>query len=131
MQFGATLLGPERTRFRFWAPALNRVRLEVEGLQPIDMQRRDDGWFEAIAPCGAGSAYRYRVAEDLAVADPAAQAQRGGVHGHSLVVDHHSYGWRNDAWRGRPWFETVLYELHVGVFGGFSGVKAALPRLAD
>ena len=33
-------------------------------------------------------------------------------------------------WRGRPWRETVLYELHAGVLGGFRGVARELPRLA-
>ena len=33
-------------------------------------------------------------------------------------------------WRGRPWHETVLYELHAGALGGFAGVQATLPGLA-
>ncbi|MGZ6176365.1 MAG: malto-oligosyltrehalose trehalohydrolase, partial [Candidatus Binataceae bacterium] len=33
-------------------------------------------------------------------------------------------------WRGRPWSETVLYELHAGTLGGFAGVARELPRLA-
>src|SRR5690606_20655834 len=32
--------------------------------------------------------------------------------------------------RGRPWTETVLYELHVGLAGGFRGAQAMLPELA-
>src|SRR5262249_27654117 len=31
---------------------------------------------------------------------------------------------------GRPWHETVLYEVHCGTMGGFHGVRRALPRLA-
>ena len=34
-------------------------------------------------------------------------------------------------WRGRPWEEAVLYELHAGILGGFTGVTRELPRLAD
>jgi 1,4-alpha-glucan branching enzyme len=37
----------------------------------------------------------------------------------------------NTEWKGRPWTDCVFYELHVGAFGGFAGVKAALPRLAE
>ena len=36
-------------------------------------------------------------------------------------------------WRGRPWDQTVLYELHVGAFteaGTFDGVAARLDHLA-
>ena len=36
-----------------------------------------------------------------------------------------------EQWRGRPWEEAVLYELHVGILGGFGGVARELPRLAD
>jgi maltooligosyltrehalose trehalohydrolase len=130
MRFGATLLDRQRTRFRFWAPALQQVALEIEGLGPIAMKPLANGWFEAEAPCGAGAAYKFRVADDLAVTDPAARAVRGDAYGHSIVMDPHSFQWRNLAWRGRPWAETVFYELHVGAFGGFKGVTDALPRLA-
>jgi maltooligosyltrehalose trehalohydrolase len=131
MNFGPRLIGPARTRFHFWAPARERVALEIDGLEPIPMRRLDDGWFEADAPCGAGAAYRYRIADDLAVVDPAARALRGGVFGRAVVTDPDSYRWSNVAWSGRPWTDCVFYELHVGAFGGFAGVKAALPRLAD
>jgi malto-oligosyltrehalose trehalohydrolase len=131
MRFGASPTGQTTTRFRFWAPALQGVALEIEGLEPIAMRRLDDGWFEAEAPCGAGAAYRYRVGKGLAVVDPAARALRGGVFGHAVVTDSHAYRWRNTDWTGRPFTDCVFYELHVGAFGGFSGVIAALPRLAD
>jgi maltooligosyltrehalose trehalohydrolase len=130
-QFGATLLSPNATRFRFWAPALDRITLEVEGFDPIPMASMSGGWFEAEAKCGAGSAYKFRIADNLSVPDPASRALRGDAFGHSLVVDRQSYRWRNLHWRGRSWTETVLYELHVGVYGGFRGVKAILPRLAE
>ncbi len=80
--------------------------------------------------CEAGAAYRYKVDENLLVADPAARAMRGDVFGHSLVYDPESYVWRTSEWKGRPWHEAVFYELHVGAFGGFRGVMEALPRLA-
>ena len=63
--------------------------------------------------------------------DPASRAQADDVHGPSLVVDPRAYRWRNTDWRGRPWEETVLYELHAGLLGGFAGVQRELPRLAD
>jgi 1,4-alpha-glucan branching enzyme len=47
------------------------------------------------------------------------------------VTDPYSYSWRNTEWKGRPWTGCVFYELHVGAFAGFAGVKAALPRLAE
>jgi maltooligosyltrehalose trehalohydrolase len=53
------------------------------------------------------------------------------VHDPSVVVDPRAFEWRNAGWRGRPWHETVLYEVHAGAMGGFKGVQAALPRLRD
>jgi malto-oligosyltrehalose trehalohydrolase len=131
LSFGATMLDAGRTRFRLWAPALADVGLEIDGQSPIAMTARGDGWFEIEAPCGAGTRYRYRLPSGLAVPDPASRAQADDVHGPSVVVDPNRYCWRNKNWRGRPWRDCVLYELHAGLFGGFDGVKSALPRLAE
>jgi maltooligosyltrehalose trehalohydrolase len=127
---GATLISKNRTQFRLWAPAHEKVSVEIEGAAPVEMQQLADAWFEAEAPCGAGTRYRYRLG-DLAVPDPASRAQADDVHGPSLVVDPRAYRWRNTEWRGRPWEETVLYELHAGLLGGFLGVQRELQRLAD
>ncbi|WP_295137516.1 malto-oligosyltrehalose trehalohydrolase [uncultured Reyranella sp.] len=131
LSFGASPLLSGAARFRFWAPAQTRVSVEVEGVAPVSMRAIGDGWFEAEVSCGPGAQYLYRLANGLAVPDPASRAQADDVHGPSLVIDPRSYDWRHAGWAGRPWHETVLYELHVGAFGGFAGVQAALPILAD
>lgn len=129
--FGAQLLAPGRTRFRLWAPNVQQVSVEIEGMPPVAMAWLDDGWFEAVAACGAGARYRYRISEQLAVPDPASRAQAGDVHDASIVCDPQGYQWKNNEWKGRPWHETVLYELHVGALGGFEGVMQQLPTLAE
>jgi malto-oligosyltrehalose trehalohydrolase len=128
--FGARLIEADRTGFRLYAPAQPSILLEIEGARPVTMVRRHDGWFEAEASCGAGTCYHYRLANGLTVPDPASRGQAEDVHGDSIVVDPEAYAWRNGSWLGRPWHETVLYELHSGVMGGFRGVRGALPRLA-
>lgn len=128
--FGAVLVSPAETRFRLWAPAADAVSIEIEGVGSIAMSRREDGWYEGLAPCGAGARYRYRVRPDLLVPDPASRGQAGDVHDASLVIDPSTYVWQSADWRGRPWHEAVIYELHVGAMGGFTGVRQALPRLA-
>jgi maltooligosyltrehalose trehalohydrolase len=117
--------------FRLWAPSSEAVSLEVEGMEPIPMQAVGEGWYAADAPAKPGARYRFRVSADLLVPDPAARAQAEDVHGASVLIDQGSYQWRNTEWRGRPWHETVLYELHVGACGGYAGVRALLPRLRD
>jgi maltooligosyltrehalose trehalohydrolase len=129
--FGARLIAPNRTRFRLWAPSKQHVFLEIEGMPAISMTSREDGWFETEADCGAGSRYRYRISDDLAVPDPASRAQAGDVHDASIVMDPDAYQWQNDDWAGRPWHETVIYELHPGALGGFAGVAQKLQELAD
>lgn len=130
-QWGATLLAPDRTRFRLWAPESDEVLLEIEGRPPAPMRRDSAGWHMGEAPVGAGARYRFRVASDLLVPDPASRWQHGDVHDASIVVDPQAYAWQHPGWRGRPWHEAVIYELHVGCMGGFDAVRAALPRLRD
>jgi maltooligosyltrehalose trehalohydrolase len=129
--FGATLIAPDRTRFRLWAPAQTAVTIEVEGLAPMPMAQLADGWFETEARCGAGARYRFRLQCGLAVPDPASRAQAADVHGPSVVMDPNSYVWKVPQWRERPWHEAVIYELHVGLCDGFAGVARELPRLAE
>jgi maltooligosyltrehalose trehalohydrolase len=130
LPFGATVIGENRTRFHLWAPAQKRVTVEIEGGARVPMRANDGGWFDAEAVCGAGAAYRYVLESGLKVPDPASRAQTDDVHGPSLVVDPRAYRWRHPDWHGRPWVETVLYELHVGLLGGFAGVARELDRLA-
>ena len=129
--FGARLISADRTRFRLWAPNASEVSVEVEGKGPFTLQPKAQGWFEAEIGCGAGAHYRYRIDNDSAVPDPAADAQADDVHGASVVFDHAAYHWKHRDWKGRPWHEAVIYELHVGALGGFAGVTAQLQNLAD
>jgi len=129
MRFGATYLGNHRARFRLWAPGQTAIGLEVDG-RSTAMTPRGEGWFETEAEAAPGASYLYRLDSGRAVPDPASRAQAGDVHGPSLVVDPDAYRWRHPEWRGRPWHETVLYELHAGTCGGFAGVQADLDRLA-
>ena len=130
-RFGATVQPDGTALFRLWAPASRRVDLEIEGAASVPMTSLEGGWFEAVTPAAAGARYRFRLDGRLAVPDPAARAQADDVHGPSVVVDPDAYRWQHGDWQGRPWRETVLYELHAGAFGGFAGVEAALPRLRD
>ena len=131
LPFGANVIEPGRTQFRIWAPAQRRLALAIAGRSPLPMTRHDGGWFATEADCGAGTRYRYILEDGTKVPDPAARAQAGDVHGDSVVVDPASYRWRQTDWRGRPWREAVIYELHAGLLGGFNGVARELPRLAD
>jgi maltooligosyltrehalose trehalohydrolase len=137
-RYGANLVSapgtPARTRFRLWAPTAKMVEVDIEGRGRTQMSADSDGWFETELACGAGTAYRYvamtQFDGEVNIPDPASRAQRGDINDPSLVLDHAAYVWKNQDWRGRPWHETVLYELHAGLLGGFDGVRERLPALA-
>ena len=138
MAFGAALAEGGGVRFRFWAPAAQRVDLCLEGPGPehtLAMTPVSGGWFERLSPeAGPGSHYRFRIDGGQRVPDPASRFQPQDVHGASEVIDAESFDWPDQAWRGRPWEEAVVYELHVGSFspeGTFAGVAAKLDHLVD
>lgn len=131
LSFGPSLTAEGRARFRFWAPAADRVALVIDGRPPLPMRTDGDGWHEIEADAGPGTRYRFRLGDDLLVPDPAARAQGPDVHDPSVLVDPRAYTWRTPGWRGRPWTEAVIYEVHVGAMGGFRGVAEGLPALAE
>jgi len=129
--WGADPTGDGRWRFKIWAPSRNRMDVVLGGTKRA-MDRAGDGWFVLEAAAAAGDSYAFAVDDDTRVPDPAAREQVGDVHGASRLVDPEAYAWTTD-WRGRPWEETVLYELHVGAFSAshdFDGVRARLDHLA-
>jgi malto-oligosyltrehalose trehalohydrolase len=130
LPFGADVQPQRPTRFRLWAPDQPEVALELERGEPLPMQRGDGGWFSLDADVAAGARYRYRLGSGGAVPDPASRSQPDGVDGPSCVVDPRAFAWDHPEWNGRPWHETVLYEVHAGACGGYRGVIAQLPRLA-
>jgi maltooligosyltrehalose trehalohydrolase len=136
LPFGAEIQPDRAVRFRLWAPSQSETTLVVEdgdGEAALAMSKGEGGWFELTTDqARAGSRYRYRLADGLAVPDPASRYQPDDVHGASLVVDPSSYVWQNDGWTGRPWEEVVLYEAHLGCYspeGGFDGARRRLDHL--
>ncbi|NMK45478.1 malto-oligosyltrehalose trehalohydrolase [Achromobacter sp. Bel] len=128
---GAQPLPDGRTRFRLWAPtAPAGLALAVDGRDPIALHPGPDGYAQVDVDCPPGTRYRYRIGDGLLVPDPASRQQDGDVHGASVVPGPDAYPWRHPSWHGRPWAESVIYEVHAGLAGGFAGVAARLPELA-
>jgi maltooligosyltrehalose trehalohydrolase len=134
LPFGAEQ-GPAGTRFRLWAPSADGVMLVLPGQErELAMAPVGGGWFEIeSADAEPGTAYWFRLPGGQHFPDPASRAQADDVHGPSLVTDPAAYQWRSKDWKGRPWSEAVLYELHTGTFtpeGNFDGVRRRLSALA-
>ena len=128
---GAIMQDAQHTRFALWAPDAFYVSVELQGGQSVPMLPQAAGWFVADVRCGAGTRYHFNIDGERDVPDPASRLQYADVHGDSVVVDPLAYPWRHSAWQGRPWHEAVIYELHVGVLGGYTAVEQHLPRLAE
>ncbi len=135
MPFGAALLDGGGVCFRLWAPGVADVKLQLDEQQELPMAAVGGGRFElTVATAHAGSRYRFRLPDGLLVPDPASRRNPEDVHGPSEVVDPAAFDWPDDNWRGRPWEEAVIYELHIGSFtpaGNFAGVIERLDYLAD
>jgi 1,4-alpha-glucan branching enzyme/maltooligosyltrehalose trehalohydrolase len=137
MPFGARLQDGGGALFRLWAPAARQVELALEtGSAPQlhPAQADAQGWWVCRIPhAGAGTLYRWRIDGDLLVPDPASRYNPEGPHGPSCLVDPGQFEW-DAGWSGRPWHDTVLYELHVGTFtpeGTFAAAAGRLQELAD
>jgi len=131
MPFGARC-GAGSTRFRLWAPACERVRLVLgrEQAREMPMASQEGGWHALeVEGVGAGEAYAFRIDDGPPIPDPASRFNPWDVNGASLVVDPEAYEWRDSEWRGRPWREAVVYELHVGTFTFEGTYLAAIAKL--
>ena len=148
MPYGAQLT-EQGVRFRLWAPGCEQVALCVAQHAQHNTARQEparhelvlpmdvcgDGWFElTTSRAGAGTRYRFEVNDGLRVPDPASRFNPDDVHGASEVINPADFDWQDAAWRGRPWEEAVIYELHVGTFspeGTFAGVIERLDYLVE
>jgi len=134
MPFGAEILDDAAVRFRLWAPRAQSLAVELPS-KSLPMSALDDGWFECITrEAGPGTRYQFTVDRRDKVPDPASRYQPSGVHGPSEVIHPEAFEWRQNNWHGRPWEETILYELHLGSFspeGTFAGAERKLDYLAE
>lgn len=150
MAFGTAAARGGGTLFRLWAPAARKVDLLLSAApgaarpagvdhpeRAWPMQPDENGWFQRLVDnAGPGWRYRYRIDNGLAVPDPASRFQPDDVHGASEVIDPTAFDWgaQERQWRGRPWHEAVIYELHLGAFsptGDYAGLEARLDHLVE
>jgi len=126
-RFGAAL-DRSGVTFRLWAPAAKHVEVILDRAYP--MQRQAQGWYHATIPhARAGMLYKYRIDGELEVPDPASHFQPQDVFGPSKVIDHDQFEWRMNDWRGRPWQDAAILELHVGTFTTAGTFRAAIDKL--
>jgi maltooligosyltrehalose trehalohydrolase len=129
IRFGPEIIAGGVT-FRMWAPRQDRIVLVLNGDIRLQMERDAEGWHRLhVAETGHGTRYMFELEDGLQVPDPASRHQPHDVHGPSQVIDPSRFVWTDRDWRGRPWHEAVIYELHVGAFTTEGTFTAAIERL--
>jgi maltooligosyltrehalose trehalohydrolase len=130
MRFGAE---PRNggTRFKLWAPKCRTVALKLKGRRtPLEMEACDDGWHRLnVEGVKAGSLYKYVFPDGTQIPDPCSRFQPDDVHGYSEVIEPNSFNWTDVDWTGRPWEETIIYEVHIGTFTSEGTFRAAIAKL--
>ncbi|MDK4741054.1 malto-oligosyltrehalose trehalohydrolase (plasmid) [Rhizobium sp. CB3060] len=115
--------------FRLWAPLQDRVKVRIEQDGEWEMRRQQDGWHIAdVSQARPGDLYKFVLSDGLEVPDPASRFQPNDVHGPSELIDQ-TFEWRMERWKGRPWEEIVIYELHVGAFTETGTFLSAIEKL--
>jgi len=120
------------TVFSLWAPAADRVEVDVAGqLHPMSPDGRPGWWRAQLADATGsdGTDYAYRLDGGEPLADPRSLRQPYGPAGSSRTYDHGSFAWTDARWRGAPGPGAVIYELHVGTFTAAGTLDAAIGRL--
>ena len=79
---------------------------------------------------GAGADYRFVLEDGRELPDPVSRWQPTGVHGPSRVVDPRSFTWSDQNWKGIPFKQLIVYELHTAAFTPEGTFKAIIPKLA-
>ena len=120
------------TRFSVWAPEAEAVGLMTTA-EPSPMKALPGGWWEVdLEAAGPGTDYWFVVDGSEPLPDPRSPWQPEGIEGPSRVVDHGSFTWTDEQWRGCPAPRLsggAIYELHTGTFTPEGTFDAAIGRL--
>jgi maltooligosyltrehalose trehalohydrolase len=123
-----------RCTFTVWAPRADIVELKLYTApeKTIPLHHADRGyWQTEVEGIEPGSTYMYLLNRAVLRPDPASYCQPEGVHRPSQVIDHASFAWSDDVWRGLDIADYVIYELHVGTFTPEGTFKAIIPKLNE
>ncbi|MCC9166289.1 malto-oligosyltrehalose trehalohydrolase [Pontibacter harenae] len=136
-EIGASFSKEKGTVFTVWAPEAERAQVIIEKPEgrTVPLQREAFGyWVGASDEVKPGDRYFFKLDNKDPRPDPASLSQPDGVHKASEVIDHSTFDWTDNNWKGIPLEQYIIYELHVGTFsdeGTFEGVINKLPELQD
>lgn len=124
----------KQTEFRVWAPFAQRMTLRLMrrdgSREDLAMQAAEGGEFHLVADAVAGDRYFYLVNDDpLQLPDPVSRFLPDCVHGPTEILDPNTFRWTDQSWRGVPYRDYVIYELHIGTFTPEGTFDAAIGKL--
>jgi 1,4-alpha-glucan branching enzyme len=133
------------TAFRVWAPNAQSVAVKGDFNNWSDtanpLTSEGNGyWSTDVTGAKVGQEYRYVIRNGalLSKNDPYTRKVTSTKQFENSVIHSRSYSWPDQPFEMPPWNELVIYELHVGTFGGgtqppdrFKDAKARLPYLRD
>lgn len=140
MKIGANYSGDSKCEFVVWAPFLEKVELMIipsVGARHVvsllvPMEKDKSGyWRTIVTGVSPETLYLYRLEGEKERPDPSSHFQPDGVHNPSQVVDHRSFKWADENWKGIQLSQFIIYELHVGTFTPRGTFEAIIPRLDD
>ena len=140
IEFGATPIDDDRTRFAVWAPKAKQTHVHISRLEDgnesfdrsVELSKDADGVYLGIVDdCPVGTLYRYQLDYGSPRPDPYSRFQPLGVHGPSQVIDPNAYKWTDDNWRGVQKSDLIIYELHVGSLTSAGTYQAAIGKLDE
>ena len=121
--------------FEVWAPGRRQVDLVLDDGRRLPMAPHRRGlWQLEVPEAGPGARYRFSLDGGPGRPDPRSGWQPEGIDGPSALVDHGTFAWADNGWRGFDLGSAVLYEMHTGTFspqGTFDGAIGRLGHLVD
>ena len=134
MMVGARYQDSGACEFVVWAPLATTVDLEIVAPQhrtiPMNVQERGY-WHTAIDGLSPDTQYRFLLNKEKSRPDPASRFQPEGVHGPSQVINHQSFQWEDESWKGIELPQMIMYEIHIGAFTPEGTFDAIIPRLNE
>jgi len=128
--FGPRFIDSNTVKFSTFAPKAETVTLLINDKEIPMSAGEETGIFSLETSASAGMQYGFKIDNGPCYPDPATRCQPNGVHEKSELIDL-SFPWQNQNWKGIPFEDLIIYELHVGTFTEKGTFMSAIERLDE
>lgn len=130
---GVTYVAGQGCHVRIWAPYAKNMEIAWNGEARTPLTKGGRGYWTGFFPDPKPGDLYYFYRDGEKIPDPASRFQPDDVFGPSRIAAQ-DYPWTDQDWKGIPFSEWVIYEIHPGTYskdGNFDGIIKDLPRLKD